>query len=48
MGVKHGYYEFMGNTVEYWGGQFAHDIDAGQEIPAETLAMAGTYIGEEL
>ena len=48
MEIKYGYYEFMGNTVEYWGGQFAYDIDAAEEIPAEILTMVGTYLGEEL
>jgi hypothetical protein len=46
--IKQGYYKFMGNTVEYWGGQFAHDIDSGEEIPADVLSMVGTYLREEL
>ena len=47
MNFKHGYYKFMGNTVEYWGGQFAQDIDARKNIPVLALAHA-KYIGEEL
>lgn len=48
MQAKHGYYKFMGNTVEYFGGDYAYDLDSGEEIPAELLNMAGTYVGEEL
>lgn len=48
MEIKTGYYKFMGNTIEYWGGDKAYDIDAAQEIPANVLTMMGSYIGKEL
>lgn len=43
-----GYYDFIGNTVYYEGGEEAYDLDSADWIPVEALIALGKYIGEEL
>lgn len=44
--VREGIWDFMGNTVEYEGGDTAFDLDSNEEIPVEVLAFLGTFIKE--
>jgi hypothetical protein len=46
--MEKGYYDFIGNTARYDGGQYAIDLDSRERIPREVLAMLGDYIGTEL
>jgi len=41
--LKPGIYELFGNTVHYLDEE-AYDVDAGQEVPVDTLKEYGKFI----
>lgn len=43
--MKSGMYDFEGNTVIYYSGDdYGEDIDSGDDIPVDVLAMLGLYV----
>lgn len=42
--MKKGIYDFMGNTVEYEGGDYAYDLDRREDLELEMLEAFGIYI----
>ena len=42
--MRQGLYEFMGNTIEYEGGNTGYDLDSREDVPTELIASMGQYL----
>jgi hypothetical protein len=43
--MKSGYYDFYGNTVEYYDGDSeGYDLDAAESVPVELLMCDAEYV----